>query len=55
MLKRPGRETGAAAGHYGRTQEPYSQRLIMGAHLTTTYSSTSPPIFSSDSRPVVGA
>lgn len=48
-----GGETGAAAGHYGRTQEPHSQRLIMGPRLTTTYSPTSPPIFSSDSRPAL--
>lgn len=37
VKRRPGSETGASAGHYGRTQEPQSQRLIMGPHLTTTY------------------
>lgn len=47
VKRRPGSETGASAGHYGRTQEPQSQRLIMGPHLTTTYSPTSLSIFSS--------
>lgn len=55
MYRQPSTETGAVAGYYGRTQEPHSQRLIMGPHLTTTYSPTSLPIFSSSLRPVVWA
>lgn len=48
------RKTGAAAGHYGRTQELHSPSPIMGPHLTTTYGPTSPAIFSLDLRPVLG-